>query len=118
MKSIELQAKQRTGTVGSSVRLVFPRFCLAALLALACLFSAQAARAQNTGSVFGTVQDASGAVVPKATVTIADTTQGLTRTVTSNANGEFQLNQLPVGNYILTVAVTSFENRGHHRHQG
>ena len=65
-------------------------------------------RAEYTAACFGTVQDKSGAVVPNATVTIADTEHGINRVVKSNGSGQFQLSSLPVGNYILTVDVTGF----------
>jgi len=67
------------------------------------------AQAQNTGSIFGTVTDPSGAVVPNATVTAAEPSKGVNRAVQSSKTGEFLLSDLPVGTYILTVAATGFE---------
>jgi hypothetical protein len=66
-------------------------------------------QAQNTGSIYGTVTDPSGAVVPTAQVTAADTEKGITRTVTTGKSGDFQLPSLPVGEYIVTVSAMGFE---------
>ena len=62
-----------------------------ALIAVALLAAgAFMARAQSTfGSIRGTVQDNTGAVIPGATVTVHSLDQSLTRQVTSNDAGEF-----------------------------
>ena len=67
------------------------------------------ATAQNTGSVFGTVQDSTGAVIPNADVTAQNGATGAARSVKSNASGEFLLSGLPVGVYMLTVNSPQFE---------
>ena len=119
MKSIKPRSKQKTGFARLTARLAAGTPALRkaathrtslALVAVTCLFAGgKAAHAQNTGSVFGSVQDPSGAVVAKATVTIVDSAHGVTRTATSNGSGEFIINQLPVGDYIMTIAAPSFE---------
>ncbi len=78
------------------------------VLAIGLGLGGRTAYAQNTGSIFGSVADQSGAVVPGATVTVADTEHGVNRSVKTNASGEYQLTTLPVGTYILTVDVTTF----------
>ena len=67
------------------------------------------AQAQNTGSILGTVTDPSNAVVPYATVTVAEPTAGINRSVTTGKSGDFVLPSLPVGTYILTVSAAGFE---------
>jgi hypothetical protein len=67
------------------------------------------AQAANTGSILGTVTDPTGAVVPKATLTVTDPEKGLTRTVQSSKTGDFQVTSLPVGTYILTVTGDGFQ---------
>jgi hypothetical protein len=67
------------------------------------------AHAQNGGSVFGTVTDSSGAVVPAATATLTDTQHGFLRTVTSNSSGAYLFPDVPVGTYTLTVGSPTFQ---------
>ena len=65
--------------------------------------------AQNTGSIFGTVQDKSGAVVKGAEVTVVELERGVTRTVKTNGSGDFSVPSLPVGTYTMTVSAPTFE---------
>ena len=78
------------------------------LLVAGLLACGRSAHAQNTGTIFGSVVDQSGAVIPGATVTVADTEHGVSRTAKTNGSGEYSLESLPVGNYILTVDVATF----------
>ena len=85
------------------------RQCLTGLVMLGVLAAAGTARAQNTGSILGSVTDKTGAVVSNATVTVTDPQTGTTREVKTNGNGEYLLSSLPVGTYILTAAAPAFE---------
>ena len=67
-----------------------------------------AAAQQTTGSIAGVVVDDQGAAVPGATVTATSAGTGLTRTVTTNAAGVYQLAGLPVGAYDLVVELSGF----------
>jgi len=67
------------------------------------------AQAQNTGSIYGSVTDPSGAIVQGAAITVAEPSKGVNRAVTSSKSGEFTLPGLPIGTYILTVAAPGFE---------
>jgi hypothetical protein len=79
-----------------------------ALLVLAC--SALSGFSQQTlGSLNGTVLDASGAAVPDASVTAVSAQTGLTRTTKSISSGYWQILDLPLGNYRVTVTQTNFE---------
>jgi len=61
-----------------------------ALLAIGCMLTIAPARAQSVyGSVFGTVTDKTGAVVPGATVTMTDEAKGTVETVVSNGTGDY-----------------------------
>src|SRR5882762_6943868 len=77
------------------------------LLALLCLPSA--ARAQDTGSITGTVRDSSGAVVPDAEVKLTSGAIGLTRPMTTNGDGDFLAAALPPGTYDLLVTAKGFK---------
>jgi hypothetical protein len=113
MESIKLLRKQRGLSTwgGGQTRVRSGRLggLLAVLLGLGLFACTGQAAAQNTGSVFGSVVDKTGAVVPGAEVTIADTEHGVTRTVKSNGSGEYLIPSLPIGTYILTVGAANFE---------
>src|SRR5580704_11456215 len=49
-----------------------------------------------TGNLAGTMQDATGAVVPGAKITVTRPDTNAVFTATSGANGNFSLNDLPV----------------------
>ncbi len=63
----------------------------------------------TTGDILGTVTDATGAVIPNATVTVVNTGTHETRNVTSNASGEYLVSTLPVGHYSVTVKAPGFK---------
>jgi Carboxypeptidase regulatory-like domain len=73
------------------------------------LLAPQAAVAQaDLGAISGTVSDASGAVVPRATVTLKNTATGAQRVSTTNAQGEYSVTQLPAADYSLNVEAAGF----------
>jgi hypothetical protein len=76
---------------------------------LVCL-SASSSFGQSTfGSIIGTVKDASGAVVPGATVKIINTDENTTHPVKSNASGDYELLNVLPGHYSVTVSSSGFE---------
>jgi hypothetical protein len=82
------------------VVLFFPIFLLSAALDL---------RAQSAaGTIAGVVTDASGAVVPGATVTIENPVSGLSRSAATDAAGHYQFNNLPLNPYHLVVNAVGF----------
>jgi outer membrane receptor protein involved in Fe transport len=62
-------------------------------------------QAQNTGSILGSVNDPSGAVIPGAKVTAIEPSTGFNRSVVTNKAGEFTLPDIPVGTYLITVTA-------------
>jgi hypothetical protein len=64
--------------------------------------------AQDTTSLGGRVTDASGAILPGATVKLTLTATGITRTNKTDSSGEYQFSQLTPGKYDLTVAMDGF----------
>ncbi len=85
------------------------RFC-SRLLMVALLLCASAWAQETTGVISGTVKDPSGAVVPRAKVTLMDTEKNaVVRTGSSGSAGEFSFPQLPVGRYSITVEAPSFK---------
>lgn len=65
--------------------------------------------AQTAGSITGTVTDASGAVVPGATVTLQSVAQGWTRTAATNQDGNYLFGGLGQGAYNLTITAHGFK---------
>lgn len=61
-----------------------------------------------TGSVNGTVEDASGAAIPGAKVTATNVETNVTSNTTSNKDGIYNIRFLQVGRYILTVNSPGF----------
>jgi hypothetical protein len=69
-----------------------------------------AATAQSvSGTILGTVTDPSGAVMADAKVTVVNEGTGLTRSVTSDANGEYVIPSIPTGRYTVMAEVTGFK---------
>ncbi len=61
---------------------------------------------RTTGTIEGTVTDPSGAVIPGVTITVTGKDVGFERSVQSNEQGIFRIQQVPAGTY--KVASTSF----------
>lgn len=69
-----------------------------------------ATRAQVTsGTIFGSVEDPTGAFVPSAIITATDSNIGIVRTSTSSDAGTFALPNLPPGNYTLQATAPGFK---------
>ena len=68
-------------------------------------FAAVAAFGQTvtTGDIAGTVADATGAVIPAATVTLKSLDTGETRTVQTNTEGAYRFIFLKPGNYSISA---------------
>jgi hypothetical protein len=82
--------------------------CLAFLF-LVMGYSVRTASAQVLyGSIVGTLTDETGAVVPKATVTVTNTSTGLSRDVNTDDAGYYSIPNLPEGTYDLSVSATGF----------
>jgi hypothetical protein len=82
---------------------------LAAVLVCLALAAPAAAQTQiTTGAIQGTVADATGAVLPGATVEARHVATNLTRSTTTDAGGRFVLLQLPPGRYSVTFTLSGF----------
>ena len=69
---------------------------------------AQPADAQFAGSILGTVQDAEGAEIPNALVTLENTGSKVERTLTTDESGFFKFDAVEPGSFNLTVNSTGF----------
>ncbi len=61
-----------------------------------------------TGTISGTVTDASGAVVPTATVTVTNKATGIARVLAANANGLYSAPSLQPGDYEVKAEMQGF----------
>jgi hypothetical protein len=85
----------------------FLMFCVVILLG--SFLSPRPGGAQtNLATIRGQVVDQQGATVPDALVTARETATNLTRTSTTQPNGQYLLSNLPAGQYELTVVRTGF----------
>jgi hypothetical protein len=74
------------------------------LLSVCCLMWAQT----ETGQITGTVTDATGAVIPNATVRVTSAGTGAERNTTSSSSGDFSITNLLPGAYTVSVDASGF----------
>ncbi len=79
-----------------------------ALVVAAFSMGAVLAHAQVGANVSGTVKDASGAVIPGATVTVTNLATHEARTLKSGGQGEYRLVNLQPAQYSITVQAAGF----------
>src|SRR6201996_9059150 len=79
------------------------------LLALFVLFTSAAFAQLTTADILGTVTDATGAVVPNATVVLTNVGTNEKRTTVSNSSGDYNFTLLPVGPFPLSVKASGFQ---------
>jgi hypothetical protein len=84
----------------------FARHVLIAVVSV--LLTGGVAWGQGTAELAGRVTDTSGAVLPGVTVTVMQTNTGFTRTVVTDATGQWVMPALPTGPYRLEVSLQGF----------
>src|SRR5579859_1033156 len=94
-----------------SIYLSRVRWALSALtVLLALMMTGTGLRAQSTqGSILGAVKDASGAVVPNATVTLTNADAGVVRTTKTSANGDYSFSDVQAARYAIEIEAPTFE---------
>lgn len=65
--------------------------------------------AQQTANIVGLVQDATGAAIPDATVTLTNTSTDSKRVVKTNGEGEYDASSLAIGTYKVEVVKEGFQ---------
>src|SRR5690348_5126174 len=74
------------------------------------LFVLGAVAQETTGTILGTVTDASGAIVRGATVTVTNTDRNtVERTVSTTDSGAYVAPVLPIGHYSISIAASGFK---------
>src|SRR5262245_32630554 len=73
------------------------RLTIGLLVLVALLFPAASFAQSERGTITGTVQDSSGAVIPAAKVVLTNTQNGVSFTTNTNDSGDYTVPQLQVG---------------------
>lgn len=84
-------------------------FVMALSIALIAAFIGRPGLAQTTfGTILGTITDPSGSVMPNVTVTATNQGENTSREVLSDAQGNYQAENLKAGLYTITARVSGF----------
>ena len=78
------------------------------LLAVVLMAASASAQSGSAGAIHGTVTDPSGAVIPGATVHLANSVSGFERTATTDATGQFSISNVPFNPYRIDVTANGF----------
>ena len=88
----------------------FAQCLFALLIAIGLVFTTSIACAQTvTGSIRGTVTDASGAVVTDARVVAKNVSTGVSTTTVTDRSGSYNLQSLPIGTYVVSAEKSGFK---------
>jgi len=102
MNSSKLMTRQRLSLASTTVLLAFVVFQISMFLTLS------AAAQSPEGAIVGTVVDTSNARIAGATVKASAKGFALMRSVKTNAVGEFRIESLPPGTYVVSVEAKGF----------
>ena len=84
------------------------RLALLVFAALLGIFTIPATAQVLYTTIVGTVEDATGALVPNAKVTISDSATGVNREATTDSAGNYTIPSVPIGTYVVKITA----NRG------
>src|SRR6202042_1732000 len=76
--------------------------------ALALLLTPAAVAQAVYGSIFGTITDNTGAVVPNATITVTDVSKNTSVTAQSSGDGQYRVQHLIPDTYKVDVSAPGF----------
>lgn len=77
-------------------------------IAAVLIFPAAILAQSTNGTLLGTVTDVSGAVVPKAAVSVTETRTNVTHASSANEHGDYEITNLLPGNYEVAVSAPGF----------
>ncbi len=86
----------------------FPRRFAVAIIASLLTFSIPVMAQTSTGRIIGTVSDQQGAALAGAHVTVTNSGTNIHWTTTTNADGAYQVLDLPIGTYSVSVELGGF----------
>ena len=84
-------------------------FFLPVFLALVTFFPGTVVGQVNTATVHGMVQDSKGNTIPGAAVDLVNNSTGITRTASTNNEGQYSFDYVGVGNYSIVVSKSGFK---------
>jgi Carboxypeptidase regulatory-like domain/TonB-dependent Receptor Plug Domain len=79
-----------------------------AIALVACMLVGHALAQTTTGTISGTITDATGGVVANASVTVTGVQTGISQATLSNASGNYIFPALPTGDYTLSCRAPGF----------
>ncbi|MGH9850709.1 MAG: carboxypeptidase regulatory-like domain-containing protein [Blastocatellia bacterium] len=82
------------------------KYALMTMSVVLCLATAAFGQ-RTTGDIEGKVTDANGAVVPGVSITVTGVTVGFSRTVQSDSQGQYRIQQIPIGSYKISTSATA-----------
>src|SRR4029077_17580231 len=106
-RSIKLWTPIQEGAEAMRIHTLRLTSGLAVLLSL--LSSDALAQFSQRGGISGVVTDASGAVVPKASVTLLAPGRNQTSTISTDGSGHYEFSQLLSGTYQVSVELAGFK---------
>jgi Carboxypeptidase regulatory-like domain/TonB dependent receptor/TonB-dependent Receptor Plug Domain len=83
---------------------------IALIFALTCLCAWPLAAQTFRGTILGTVTDSNGAVIPGADVMAVNVGTGIMRSTVADADGNYTISELPIGNYEIRAQKSGFQN--------
>ena len=85
-----------------------------AMATMVALFSLGSIHAQvDTGTIVGTVTDASGAIIHDASITLTNEGTNARLTTTAGADGGYKFSPVRIGSYTLTTSFQGFQTTTH-----
>src|ERR1700761_7332630 len=88
-----------------------PASLVAFLLLMLMLMATNSPRvfAQGTATLQGNIKDSTGSMIPNASITLINDARSVSRTVKSDAAGEYAISPLDPGAYTIQVEAPGFE---------
>jgi hypothetical protein len=101
--------KHRTAKIPNAEKAIWKLLSQCFAFVAVLLVLAPRAWSQDNATITGTVLDASGALIPGASITLVNPATNQTRATVSNSTGAYRFPNLGVGTYTLTVTAPTFQ---------
>ena len=102
------QSEMRRHVIPRCILSMYLAAALALLTVMPLLQEQASAQGITTGSISGTVADATGAVIGGATITATAKATNIALKTTSAGDGSFSFKDVPIGAYTLVIAANGF----------